>query len=257
MTLKTIRRAAVGAAATLAASVALVACTTATDRGSPSSGHETIASCPSNGIATTIGTDATGSGLSAEKKAADLAIIANHVRRTALCGGHLGVFAFASSTGSTVTVFDDDLQVKAPTDNARNRKAEKLAEHTIATITENYDSALANVSGSGTDILGMLTLLQQANAQFPDFTAENVLLTDGWTNIGVDPTTVVDTAAARALADQQTVPDLSGASLKIIGIGKQAEGELPSAVIANVTAFWEQICANTNAASCQVSTEGR
>lgn len=256
MTLKTLRRAAVGTAITLAISATLAACTTA-GTSSPSSDRAMAANCPSAGIATAIGTDTTVSGQSAEKKAMDLAVIANQVRRTAVCGGHLTVFAFASSTGSTATVFDGDLYVDAPTENAKIRKAGKLAEQTIATIAENYDSALASVSGSGTDVLGMLTLLQQANAQFPDLVAENVLLTDGWTNIGVDPTTVVDADAARTLADQQTVPDLTGASLRIIGIGKQAQDELPSTVIANLTAFWEQICANTNATSCQVSTVGR
>lgn len=257
MTLSTVRRTALSAAVVLTVATALAACSGSGATHAPDLTADSLKTCPAVGIATSIGADFTSSTFSEATKSSHMAVIANHVNRTALCSGRVYVFAFASSIGATVTIFDGELHVDAPTDNARIRKAEKLAAQTIATITSNYDSALSSVSGAGTDALGMLTLLQQANEQFPDLEADNVLLTDGQTNIGIDPTSVPDAEAARALADEQAVPDLSGASLKIIGIGKQASGELPSTVIANLTAFWEQICQNTNATSCTVSTEGR
>ncbi len=86
----------------------------------------------------------------------------------------------------------------------------ELADQTTATISEHDDAALMNMTGNGSDPLGMLTLLQQANALYPEHALVNVLLTDGVNTIGVDPTAVPDADAARALADQQPVPELSG-----------------------------------------------
>lgn len=257
MTSLTVRRAAAVAALTLAATATFAACTGTSGAGNRQSDEQIAAACPSSPIATTIGIDGTGSYQSKKAKAENLRIISGFVRRTAICGGHLRVFGFASSTGGTVPLFEGDLQADAPTDNAKLRKAGKLADQTLQTITDQYDPAFANLAGSGSDILGMLTLLQQANAQYPDHTPVDLLLTDGLTNIGADPTTVTTPDAATSLADAQRAPDLTGAEVSVIGIGREASGEIPSAVIENVTVFWQRICENTHAASCQISTEGK
>jgi hypothetical protein len=183
--------------------------------------------------------------------------VSGEVRRIAICGGHVRVFAFASSTGATAMLYDGDLQVDAPTENAKLRKAGKLADETTASISEQYDAALTGVAGIGSDPLGMLSLLAQSNALYPEYTLVNQLVTDGVITIGIDPTGVPDAGAARVLADQQAVPSLAGANVSIVGVGKQGRGELPSSVVANLTAFWEQVCTNTGAAGCHVSTEGR
>lgn len=254
MTFLTVRYAAFGTALALTSSLLLASC---------ASGHgaaadpQIAAACPATPIASTTAVDVTGSFQSDAVKAVALDAIATEVRRTAICGGHLRVFAFASSTGATMTLYDGDLVVAAPTENARLRKAGKLADQTLTTITEQYDRALTGITGNGSDPLGMLTLFQQTNAAYPDHVLTNLLVTDGALNIGIDPTSVPDANAARALADEQQVPDLSGVELSIIGIGKQGTGELPSSVIANLTAFWDQICRNTGASTCHVSTEGR
>lgn len=254
MTTQTSRRAVTTSAVLIAATLAVASCT-----GVPASPHAAGEGmdCPPNDLVTSIGVDVTGSHHSAAVKASNMEVIAQHVRRTATCEGTVSVFAFASSTGATVPIFDGDLSVEAPTENAKQRKAEKLAEQTMATISANYDAALANITGSGTDIIGMLSLFQQKASRYPDTTAHHVLLTDGLQNVDVDPTNATSVEAAQALADQQRVPDLSGAELTIVGIGRQAQGELPSTVIENVTAFWERICQNTHAATCRVSTDGQ
>lgn len=251
----TVRRRTLGAALLLSAATAVTACAGIPGAGSPD--PQSTASCPAAGIATSIGIDATASFRSDLSKAAHLKVIDSHVRRTATCGGHVTVFAFASSTGATILLFDEELQVDAPTENARTRKTRKLAEQASAVIAEQYDSATSGVTGNGTDVLGMLTLFQQANAQRPDALANNVLVTDGVHNVDINPAAVLSIEAAQALADQQRVPDLSGAEVTIVGIGRQAQGELSSTVIENVTAFWERICQNTQAATCRVSTDGR
>lgn len=253
MTFPAVRGRALGASLLLTTGLTLAACSATGDANSPAQVYE----CPGSPVVTSIGIDATGSHHSDAVKSTNLEIIAHQVRRTATCGGSISVFAFASSTGATVPVFDGDLSVEAPTENAKQRKAEKLAEQTIDTISAKYETSLGDITGSGTDVLGMLPLFAQKDARYPEATMHHVLLTDGIQNVGVDPTSAGSVEAAQALADQQPVPDLSGAELTIVGIGRQAHGELPSTVIANVTAFWERICKNTKAASCHISTDGR
>lgn len=247
------RRRGASAALVLAGLAALSACS----GDGFSTAPQALASCPDPGVLSVIGIDVTASGHDEASKARNLGLVERRIDRTALCGGHASVFMFASSSGATSMVFDGDLRVDAPTENARARKAEKLADEAMKSIHISYDAALAGTSGTGTDVLGMLPLFEQAGAQFPDLTAEYLLSTDGLTNVSVDPTTAADADAARTLADQQSVPDLSGASLQIVGIGKLASGEVPSATVAAVTAFWEQVCQNTGASTCQVSTEGQ
>lgn len=255
MTPPTVRGSALGAALVLASTLLLASCTSG--HGTAGADQQIAASCPSRSIASTTGIDVTGSFHSDAVKATTLEAIRAEVRRTAICGGHLRVFAFASSTGATAMLYDGDLLVEAPTENARLRKAGKVADQIMATITEQYELALTGVTGTGSDPLGMLTLLAQSNALYPDHELSNLLVTDGVITVGIDPTAVPDAAAARVLADQQTVPSLAGAEVSIVGIGKQGTGELPSSVIANLTAFWEQVCQNAGAAACHVSTEGR
>ncbi|WP_298868488.1 hypothetical protein [uncultured Microbacterium sp.] len=256
MTSPTVRGRALSAALVLATALTLTSCGTASG-GTLASDTQIAAACPSNRIATTIGLDGTSTFQSGRTKASTLRIVDNHVRRTAICGGHLRVFFFASSTGATVPLFDGDLAVDAPTENAKLRKAGKLADQTSARIAEKYDTALESLTGNGTDVLGMLSLLSQTNVQYPDLEPINVLLTDGLTNIDFDISQLTSTEAATKLADQQPVPDLSGADVSLLGIGKQAGGEIPSSLIAHLTTFWERICHNTGAAQCHVSTESR
>ncbi len=255
MTLSTARRSAFGAILVLMSTLVLTSCVSPHDNAGAD--QQIVVSCPAKPIASTTAIDVTGSFQSEAINAANLEAIAAEVRRTVLCGGHLRVFAFASSTGATVMIFDADLLVDAPTEKARARKADKLADETMATITEQYELALREITGNGSDPLSMLTLLQQSNALNPDHTLVNQLITDGVITVGVDPTVAPNAEAARDLADQQLVPSLAGAELSIVGIGKQSTGELPSSVIANLTAFWEKVCLNTGAAKCHVSIDGR
>ncbi|MBN9631194.1 MAG: hypothetical protein J0I18_11355 [Actinobacteria bacterium] len=214
--------------------------------------------CPASaGLTTEIAIDGSGSDRSNEIRTVNLAVIADETRKTALCGGHLRVFGFASSTGQTVAFYDGDLNASAPTANAHFRKADKLAQQVEAQIESRYDAALNELRGTGSDIFGMLALLQQAAEQSPADTLNGVVLSDGLQNIGFDPTSAASEASASAMADAADVPNLSGASLTIVGIGRQAEGELPSTTIQNVTAFWKRVCQRTKAATCSVSTDWR
>jgi len=257
MTSNTLRRT-FTAALTLATLTVLAACSSIAIGGRTATDAEVAKSCPaSGGLTTEIGIDGSVSHNSEAIKKINLAVIGDQVRATAICGGHLRVFGFASSTGQTVTLYDGQLNSLAPTDNAHYRQADKLTEQVSGQISQDYDHVLNGLTGTGSDPLGMLTVLQQAAAQAPASTLNGILLTDGLQNIGIDATTATNNASAKALADSVSVPTLKHADITIVGIGRQAQGEIPSSMIENVTTFWERVCQRTQAASCQVSTDGR
>lgn len=230
----------------------LTGCTSTASNSAASGGGE----CPANDLTSLVEVDATGSSLSERTKAANLAAIAAVTARTASCGGQLTVSAFGSSSGQTVTIFNGHLGVDAPTDNARTRKAEKLAEEVTREIAANYDAALASVPATATDVVGLLRLIGEHANQFPGSTVEALVLTDGLHNVGINPATAHSIEDTEALAEQVSVPDLAGVDLTFAGIG-QANSEVPSAVVEQVSAFWQRLCARTNAASCTVVTDLR
>lgn len=255
MTPSTLRRLTAATTAVLLSLSAHSACSA--PGGQLGTDRRTAESCPAAGINMQVGIDGTGSFRSAVLKESNLREIASAVRTVAICGGHLRVFGFASSSGQTVTVYEDDLSVDAPTDNARARKAGKLADDTTAHIAERYDDALNQLTGAGTDVIGMLALLADAKAQAPVAELYGVLLTDGLTNIGIDPTSAHSAEEASALAAQVAVPDLSGASIRMVGVGRQADSELSSTTIEILKAFWTEVLARTGADPVLVVTEGQ
>lgn len=218
------------------------------------------APCPQgDSLSVVVAVDGTSSFRSPASKAANLKVMAEHITTAAYCGGSVRVFGFASSTGATQDIFASRLSPAASTDNARRRKAEKLTEQVMAQVSTNYDPALDQLAGTGTDVLGMLAVFREAKEQVPGSVVDAVVLTDGLSNIAVNPVTARSTTAARALTDTVSVPDLTGSRLSFVGIGREAPGapELPSAVIERVRAFWQRVCERTHAASCLVATDGR
>lgn len=218
--------------------------------GSGASG--TVTTCPTAEISASVYVDATGSALSEQNKALNLEAIDRVAHRVATCSGTLSVEAFGSSSGQTVPIYSGSLSVEAPTENAERRKAEKLAGEVSSEIRGHYDEAISRVNASSTDVVGLLRLIKEAQTQRPDAVHEVLILTDGFTNVSVDPSSVSSTEDAQGLADSLNVPDLSGVTLRIIGVGRSST-EVPSAVIERVTAFWERLCERTGA-SCTVAT---
>ncbi len=214
----------------------------------------TATECPSVPLVSTAFVDVTGSGFSSAVKQEYESAIASVTSRTASCSGSITIDTFGSSSGQTVNLVQQSFAIDAPTENALARKREKLASDVTATAMSKLDQAAAVTPASSTDILGILRLFQEAKAQHPDATLEGLVLTDGFTNVGVDPSAAGSIEAAVALADQVSVPDLSGVDLTFAGIGRTTT-VVPSSVIEQVTAFWNRVCERTQASSCTVVTQ--
>lgn len=241
------RLAAASFAAVTIAALALTSCGT----DAMSAGSE---NCPNAPLRSTVFPDVTGSSFTGQIEDEYESAISRVASRTAACSGDLWVATFGDSSGQTVTLLEQSFLVEAPTENAQRRKREKLAEEAAATVQDRFAEAAANTSASATDILGLLRLAAENKAQHPDAAHELLVLTDGFTNVGVDPAAAASTEAAIALADQVAVPDLSGVKLAFAGIGRTTS-TVPSSVIEQVTAFWERVCERTNADSCTVVTK--
>ncbi|MCS4275140.1 hypothetical protein M2390_000298 [Mycetocola sp. BIGb0189] len=198
----------------------------------------------------TLYLDATSSSMSDEY--ADLA--SRIATRTAVCEGTLAISTFGESSGQTVTLLDQSFSVEAPTENAKKRKQQQLAKDAAATVRDKFAAAAADTSSSATDVIGVLRLVGEAQAQRPDAVHEVILATDGVTNVGVDPAAALSREAALGLAEQVKVPDLSGVHLTFAGIGRTTT-PLPSATVEQISVFWERVCERTNAASCTVATQ--
>ncbi|MGO2140775.1 MAG: hypothetical protein ACTH30_10195 [Leucobacter sp.] len=201
----------------------------------------------------TVFLDITGSSFSDQLKQDYEDAISRIAARTASCSGTMAVSTFGESSGQTVSLLQQSFQVDAPTENALRRKQQKLASDAAAEVRDKLDEAAANTPASATDVMGLLRLVEEAQAQQPDAAHEVFVLTDGFTNVGIDPTTAGSIEGATALAEQVSVPDLSGVDLTFSGIGRTTT-PVPSSVIEQVAAFWKRVCERTQAASCTVAT---
>lgn len=235
--------------AVLLVPAALTACTAG-----PYAGDMGSVQCPSTPVVSSVFVDVTGSGFGPHIRQEHESAIASVAKRTASCSGSISVDTFGSSSGQTVNLVQQSFAIEAPTENALIRKQEKLAAELTSTVMSRLDQAAALTPTSSTDVLGILRLFQEAKAQHPDATSEGLVLTDGFTNVGVDPAAAGSIEAASALADQVAVPDLSGVDLTFAGIGR-TNAAVPSSVIEQVTAFWKRVCERSNADSCTVVTK--
>lgn len=212
------------------------------------------AACPDAPLRSIGLVDVTGSSFKSSPEGDYEASISKLSNRTAACRGDLWVATFGESSGQTVTLIDQSFQIEAPTENAQRRKREKLAKEAAATVRDKLSEAATRTPASATDVLGLLRLVEEAKAQHPDAAHEVLILTDGFTNVGVDPAAAASSEAAVALADQVVVPDLSGVKLTFAGIGR-TNTSVPSSVVEQVTVFWKRVCERTQADSCTVATQ--
>ena len=221
--------------------------------------QQILASCDSElKIAADVEIDGSGSSSGDAIATERLAITADVVRRTAICGGHLLVRAFSASSGATVTIYDGDLTLSGATDNARLRRVDALVEKVMAAITAKYSDAIAALPGGGSDITSVYRLAGEYTAQLGSdgYQLHLYVLTDGLNNIGTDLTSQVLTSEqATELAAPVNVPTLSGSSITVAGLGRIDGNPAPSALVEGLVAFYNALCSKTGARTCVSVTD--
>lgn len=222
---------------------------------------QVAASCPTDGsqIAALVDSDESGSSRDSTSHPARQQVIRDVAERTAICRGHLRVVIFSGSM-ITAIVFDGDLKLDGATATARLRKAPGVVDDVMKQITAALPDASAQLTDGATDIVGQYQPAAEYHAQLAasgTFQLELTILTDGIQTAGQnleDPT--ITTEQAEALATTFPVPNLPAAVVRLIGIGRQADGAaLPTPYIAALRAFQTAICERTQAATCAVVTD--
>lgn len=249
------------AAVTLAASAALTltSCGEFTAPGELGENQKLLSACPPNHeLATLVLVDGTGSSGSNDILQERLAIIERQARETAVCGGHLTVSVYSAGSAATATLYDGELALPGATDNARLRRVPEAVEEIMAAVEGAYAEAVSSLPGGGSDITGVWRLAAEQQAQLGDgYLLRYVNLTDGLDNVSVDAGSLGSADEATALAQSVVVPELSGAEVIVAGIGRIASDSVPSRTVDALVAFYQQLCAQSAAASCLVVTDWR
>lgn len=216
-------------------------------------------SCPNLPIDALIEDDGSGSSRSAPLTEERLATIEKVVERTIVCTGHLTVQSFSSTSGATVTVYDRDLTLSAPTVNARIRQTPAAVKAVMEEIRAAYGPAVAALPSGGSDIASTFRLFGEQAAQFSDHFHDYLLLTDGLQNTGAYQISgALTPEQAQALADSVSVPLLPTESkLTIAGLGRVSGDPVPSAVIEGMVSLYTALCEKTGAGTCLVVSEAR
>lgn len=243
--------------------VAAASCSIAAQDGSAKTSEVSSDNCPPGPTLASGRIDLSGTRLAEPMSESDETALRSLIRRTFVCGGELQVSAFAGSVASTATLYTGVLHLDGATETARLRREPDATDAVMNEIHERLDAAgrLTNVTVGGTDVLGQLGLLEEFGRQLQrdgkDAQLVGLIVTDGEDTDQLnfaDPT--LTAASAVTIADAATVPDLSGAQLTIIGVGKSSSGTpAATAHVDAVKAGWNRICERTNAAECTVVTD--
>lgn len=217
-----------------------------------------LASCPKDTqLASKVDLDVSGSSRTATLQPERAAVISDVARQTAICGGHLQVKVFSGTSAATEVLYDGELTLPGATDNARLRRVPGLVDGVIATVTQAYGSKVAQLDPGSSDIVAEVRLAREyANQLGNGYQLHLTLLTDGFQTAGFDlGGSALTDAQAAALADKVEVPKLPGAHVTVAGIGKVVDQPPSSAVVDGVIAFYNALCARTEAASCVSVTD--
>jgi hypothetical protein len=253
----------------LAGMMTVVAAATGCSAGSSPGGElgedqQLLAQCdPAAPPASFVQIDATGSSNTDAILGERMAAIESVVRRTAVCSGYLRVIVFTASSAATAALFDGQLRLDGATDNAKLKRVPELVSSTMDQIKQAYGPAVAGLSGRGSDITAQLRLASEWIGQLGGSYQLNLyLFTDGFQNVGVDlGARALSRQEAEALANQAAVPQLSGASVVVAGLGRVAGNPPSSSVVEGLVAYYDALCRKTTAAECRAvtdyATEGR
>lgn len=241
------------AAVTLAGTslLAMTACTTSRP-GDLGDAKALIEACTSP-VNSYIAIDGTASGRNAGLDAPRIRALDHELSRVAACGGRAKVVVFKSSSAAAFTLYEGSIELSGATDQARARRLEEAVGDVSDQITGTYDGAADTLDNSGSDPIAQLRLFGEWAAQIDDGEVRLLELTDGLQNVGISTKEII--ADPEVAANAFIVPDLSGASVTIAGIGEVSGDAPPTSVVDALKTFYSTLCERSNASDCRVITE--
>lgn len=216
--------------------------------------------CPPNPmrVAAYGATDVSNSGRSRQIAAQRLDAIHAFVTQVAVCRGDIKLVAFSSSPGATYPLFEGAVDPPGATLVARLRKVDVVVERVMDAVADRLMEAVDQLPGDGSDILSELELAREYRQQLGgERHFEVLVLTDAVQTRGavVTNSPAFDSTSAVELAKRVTVPDLSGASVTVAGVGKVSGPPAPGTWVDAAKTFFNEVCSRTRAAACHIVTD--
>jgi len=210
------------------------------------------AACPAGPKNLLVLLDASTSSAGQEIYSARISETRTAILTSSICGGKVRVATFGSSRVDTSDLVNETvLLASGGNANARLWSGASLAGKMLMSVKHGYKIEIAE--GPGSDPLSMLSLVGEAKSENPE-PLEALVLTDGIQTEGINLNVELTELDAITLANSLVLPDLTGVSLTISGIGRSSGKPAPSTYVAALKAFWETVCSRTNA-TCSVRTD--
>jgi hypothetical protein len=247
-----------------AAAAALVVVGSACSASAPSASLanlETMAKqCNGEGRIALVASDESETSREATSQPIRQQVVRGEATRTAVCGGDFRLTVFSGSQVGQ-TVFDGDLRADGATEIARLRKVPTIVDETMNAVNKALPAARDKLPGDGTDTTAQYQVAAEYFAQAKPTTGtalmEFTMLTDGISTVptGLTHHDLTTTEATR-LARTVTPAQLSGVTVRIIGVGRTSGDEqLPAAYVDALKAFQTEVCRASRAASCLIVTD--
>lgn len=238
-----------------AVAIASAGCATATG-GRLGELHRVADTCPKGKkVAVYVAIDASGAQRGPQLLEARVNAVRNIATKVAACGGHLRVLMFSASTAATITIFESTLEPKGATENARLRRVDGLVADVVEKVEAKLPEALSRLSSQGSDPVGQLEGAHEYAVQVGQDFVLDVLIESSGISRRVHPWELDDTLATK-LAEEVSVPDLTGATVTLAGIGRVGDGAPPSTDLVNaLRTFYIRVCERTGATGCLATTD--
>ena len=183
--------------------------------------------------------------------------LAGEIDQIAACGGTAKVVGFSASAPETFTLGEAEFPTDFGTETARLLKANDKVDDLMGEVEDNLPVAEKELTPNGTDVLAQLTLAKQYQEQVGEGDLRVLLETDGiaTTKPVKMNTPGFDADTAEHAAENVPLPDLSGAKVSIVGVGKATgRRQLSTEKATAIADFFTAVCERSGA-DCLVTND--
>jgi len=214
--------------------------------------------CPTDGLVQISLLDISASGRHETILGERLDAVQVDTERAADCEGELVVIAWAGSSSSSRVLFAGQVGTQGATEIGRDRKIPEVVTEVMTGIKDELQIALEEIPADGSDLIGGFYLVSdvvQARASLavePSVRIYSDAISTGGTARINDPW--VTQQELSTIVAAQTLPDLTGVSIGIHGVGRVAGvTPPPQDYVQLVQEYARGLCARTGA-DCELYT---
>lgn len=172
--------------------------------------------------------------------------------RVADCDGELVVVAWGGSASSSEILFGGQIPVSGASEIGRDRKIPEAVEGVMEEIRDNLNDILPLSEASGHDLMAAFSIVSDfVRSRASQAAGISVhIYADGVATAGTAQINIAginDSRVAEIVAEQN-LPDLTGVSIELFGIGRVGgESEPPQQVVDTTLGYAQSLCEATGA----------